>query len=85
MKHSVLFRFSLLSLLFSILVINVQGLKVHTKNGIASYYSQTDVDGIVFVAADTDIDVPITPTSGTAIDLGLSVKWASCNVGATHL
>ncbi len=83
MKHSVLFRFSLLSLLFSILVINVQGLKVHTKNGIASYYSQTDVDGIVFVAADTDIDVPITPTSGTAIDLGLSVKWASCNVGAT--
>ncbi len=25
----------------------------------------------------------VTPTTGKAIDLGLSVKWASCNVGAT--
>ncbi|MBO5263155.1 MAG: hypothetical protein J6B18_02725 [Bacteroidaceae bacterium] len=31
-------------------------------------------------------NIPGTPsvTAGTAIDLGLSVKWASCNVGATQ-
>ena len=37
---------------------------------------------------DNDDNTTITPgtpsvTVGTAIDLGLSVKWASCNVGAT--
>ena len=28
--------------------------------------------------------VPGTPTDSRAVDLGLSVKWASCNVGATQ-
>ena len=37
---------------------------------------------------DNDDNTTVTPgtpsvTAGTAIDLGLSVKWASCNVGAT--
>ena len=38
---------------------------------------------------DNDDNTTVTPgtpsvTAGTAIDLGLSVKWASCNVGATQ-
>jgi len=38
--------------------------------------------------SDDDDNTTVTPgtpsvTVGTAIDLGLSVKWASCNVGAT--
>lgn len=37
---------------------------------------------------DNDDNTTVTPdtpseTAGTAIDLGLSVKWASCNIGAT--
>lgn len=84
MKRTVLFRISLLSLLLSLLAINVQaqGFKVHTKNGTATYYPHAEVDSIVFVTA-INVEVPETPTSGTAIDLGLSVKWAACNVGAT--
>ena len=33
---------------------------------------------------DDDNGIP-TPLEATAVDLGLSVKWASCNVGATNL
>ncbi len=88
MKHSVLFKLSLLSLLFSLLAINVQaqGFTVHEKNKSATYYPHERVDSIVFsTTASTDkpsTDTP-APTSGTAIDLGLSVKWAAYNVGAT--
>ena len=48
-------------------------------------------DGIVYVAGVTKIvdiilngDDEEEPATGEAIDLGLSVKWASCNVGATE-
>ena len=48
-------------------------------------------DGIVDVAGVTKIvdiilngDDEEEPATGEAIDLGLSVKWASCNVGATE-
>ncbi len=42
----------------------------------------TEVVNII-LNPDSDDDTP-TMTTGEAIDLGLSVKWASCNVGATQ-
>ena len=32
---------------------------------------------------DDDSEESSSTTAGTAVDLGLSVKWASCNIGAT--
>ncbi len=44
-----------------------------------------DVTSLVDVILYGDEEEPDTPTitTGEAIDLGLSVKWASCNVGAS--
>ena len=42
-----------------------------------------DVTAVVKAILNGGNTTPITPATGEAIDLGLSVKWASCNVGAT--
>ena len=65
------------------------------SSGAQTLKGDVNGDGIVDVADITEIvdiilhgdkkEEPDTPiiTTGDAIDLGLSVKWASCNVGAT--
>ena len=57
-----------------------QSMNIHYKNGSAVQYNMQDIDYIEF--ADNNQNVPQV-SSGEAIDLGLSVKWASCNLGAS--
>ncbi len=54
-----------------------QGLKIYMSNGTVSEYRAADVEKIVF------LDDSEMPDGVQAVDLGLSVKWASCNLGAT--
>ena len=55
-------------------------------DGTVDIADVTEVVNII-LNPDSDDDTPVlpdTPTTGSrAVDLGLSVKWASCNVGAT--
>ncbi|MBQ8257591.1 MAG: hypothetical protein IJY98_06745 [Bacteroidaceae bacterium] len=55
-------------------------------DGIVDVADVTNVVNII-LNPDSDDDTPAVPdtptTDSRAIDLGLSVKWASCNVGAT--
>lgn len=57
-----------------------QTLNIHYKNGQSVQFDAENIDYIEFTEkAENNTSV----TAGDAIDLGLSVKWASCNVGAT--
>ena len=63
-----------------------QGIVVYQKDGTKVKYPYELIDSIVTYNVGEDVeDEPVTPpaTGATAVDLGLSVKWASCNVGAT--
>ena len=72
-----------LFLVFSIVLLAIAAVAqskfyVYKTDGSATEFLINDVDSISFVA----------PTTGTEngyewVDLGLSVKWATCNVGAT--
>ena len=57
-------------------------------DGVVNIGDVTDLVNIILYGDEgEDPDTPVLPeepaTSSRAIDLGLSVKWASCNVGAT--
>lgn len=69
------------SLLSSVFVIacSAQTMNVHFKNGTKVQFSSEIVDYVDFSEKPT---AP-KPTAGEYVDLGLSVKWASCNLGAT--
>lgn len=54
--------------------INAQNVRVFLKDGTSQTFQSVDVDSVVF-----DADNRFYPT---AVDLGLSVKWATCNLGA---
>lgn len=60
------------------MAIMAQTVNVHFKNGQTIEYPVAKVDYVDFSAKAADPSV----TSGQAIDLGLSVYWASCNLGA---
>ena len=68
---------------------DVNTMYIYRNNGNIEEIPVTDIDSITFTKPATNTpDVPTEPgqptiTAGEAIDLGLSVKWASCNVGAT--
>ena len=60
---------------------------VHLSDGDVESFSVSEVDSVVFV--ETDVDSDDTTSSDTtyingyaAVDLGLSVRWATCNIGA---
>jgi len=55
-----------------------QTVNVHFKNGQVIEYPSDNIDYINFSAKQSDPSV----TSGQVVDLGLSVYWASCNLGA---
>lgn len=63
-----------------------QGVVVYKKDGTHVKFAYEEIDSIVTynVGEDVEEDEPvISPTiDSRAVDLGLSVKWASCNVGA---
>ena len=63
---------------------------IHLTDGTLQRIAVALVDSVTFVSPS--VDTPDTPSDSTsvpnhspaeAIDLGLSVKWACCNVGAT--
>lgn len=58
---------------------SAQTLNVHFKNGTTVNFPKSVVDHIDFSEKAPDP----TLTAGDAVDMGLSVMWASCNVGAT--
>jgi hypothetical protein len=57
-----------------------QTVNVHFKNGQTIKYPSANVDYVDFSAKPTDPAV----TAGQVVDLGLSVYWASCNLGAEN-
>lgn len=60
-------------------VASAQTVNVHFKNGTTVNFPKSVVDHIDFSEKAPDP----TLTAGDAVDMGLSVMWASCNVGAT--
>ena len=59
-------------------------MRVYLSDGNVDTYSVSDVDSVVFVDATEDIvSSDTTYINGyAAVDLGLSVLWATCNIGA---
>lgn len=55
-----------------------QTVNVHFKNGQTIQYPSSNVDYVDFSEKPADPTV----SAGQVVDLGLSVYWASCNVGA---
>lgn len=56
-----------------------QTINIHFKNGQKVQFTEENVDHVDFSPKP---DAP-TLTPGEVVDLGLSVKWASCNLGAS--
>ena len=69
-----------------------QGVAIYKKDGTMVKYAYEEIDSIVTYnyneepGSPSTPDTPVTPPSTSpyeAVDLGLSVKWATFNVGAT--
>lgn len=84
MTHHLLIHLRLLTLaltLCSSLPAISQSIAVYAKDGGRTDFQTKDIESIVFTDADP---LPLNqPSDVKAVDLGLSVKWASCNLGAT--
>lgn len=75
MKKLILSAISLMAMVS----VNAQTVNVHFKNGQVVNFNADNVDYVDFSAKAAEPTV----TAGDAVDLGLSVYWASCNLGAT--
>lgn len=74
MKNRILMRLCLcLAVALFELPLMAQGIIVYKKNGTQVKYSYEAIDSIVTYNSGKNVK---------AVDLGLSVKWATCNVGA---
>ena len=63
---------------FAAITMSAQTVNVHFKNGQTIQFPSGNVDYVDFSAKAPDPTV----TAGAVVDLGLSVYWCSCNVGA---
>lgn len=73
-------KISILSIsVFISLAATAQTINIHYKNGQLVELNSDEIDYVDFSEKASDP----TLTSGEAVDLGLSVLWASCNVGAS--
>ena len=61
------------------LTVQAQTMNVHFKNGTKVEFNSVNVDYVDFTEKPSDP----TLTPGDYVDLGLSIKWASCNLGAS--
>lgn len=68
---------TLVMFIASIVGIYAQGIIVYQKDGTTQYYSYARIDSIVAYDNSANHD-----NGYEFVDLGLSVKWATCNVGA---
>lgn len=67
-------------LAFVICEVSSQGIKVYKRNGTVAKYKYAEID---YVEAYPYEEGQQEPQAHVAVDLGLSVKWATCNVGAS--
>lgn len=65
--------------LLTAMTMNAQTVNVHFKNGQTVRFNSSNVDFVDFSEKPADP----TLTAGEIVDLGLSVYWASCNLGAS--
>lgn len=63
----------------SVSVSYAQGIKVHLKDGNVESYPYSKIDSIVAY----DFRTTNVVNGHEFVDLGLSVRWATCNIGAT--
>ena len=63
---------------FAAITISAQTVNVHFKNGQTVRFNSSNVDHVDFSEKAPDPTV----SAGAVVDLGLSVYWCSCNVGA---
>ena len=92
-QFSILGRLMLLCIACSLSIpSHSQGVAIYKKDGTMVKYAYEEIDSIVTYnygeepGTPTVPDTPVTPPAETqyeAVDLGLSVKWANMNVGAT--
>lgn len=68
---------SIISVAFAV-NLSAQTVNVHFKNGQIIEYPSSNVDYVDFSAKASEPTV----SAGQVVDLGLSVYWASCNLGA---
>ena len=88
MKHFSLLCRLMLICLFCLISMSAfsQGVVIYKKNGAMVKFAYEEIDSIVTYNYGETPGVPVTPPTAPqceAVDLGLSVKWASFNVGAT--
>ncbi len=85
----ILFFFFLISFLHSsVKSQEYDTLFIYRSSGVVERISVSSIDSMTFVAPvpppPAPLPVPVdTFTHPTAVDLGLSVMWASCNIGAS--
>lgn len=77
--------FLVISLVSSICVSAQKQMLVHLKDGSVVKYMMSDVDYVELQGDDesTKPDDSVVGTVGDAVDIGLSIKWASHNYGAS--
>ena len=75
MKKSI----SILAATMFVISSTAQTINIHFKNGQKVQFTEENVDHVDFSPKPDDP----TLTPGEVVDLGLSVKWASCNLGAS--
>lgn len=77
------FLLTTVSLLFRILSLNAQNtMKIHMIDGSVIFYNINEVDSISWNDNDDNSDSS-TEEVYEFVDLGLSVNWATCNIGAS--
>ncbi len=57
-----------------------QTMNIHYKSGQTVQYNMNNIEYVEYTNENPE---NAQVSSGEAVDLGLSVKWASCNIGAT--
>lgn len=75
-------KFTLLLLVsLSVMSGRAQTMYIYYKNGQTVQYNMQNIDRLEFTDKNQSNNAQVS--TDKAVDLGLSVKWASCNVGAT--
>lgn len=75
---------ALLALFMLPTISEAQFYTVYKTDGETVQYKHTDIDSIVFTPYQSVGNDPVEINGHYAVDLGLSVKWAICNVGAEN-
>lgn len=70
-----LLPFALISI--SLVYLNAQVIRIYKGDSVVATYTQAQADRVIF-----DDGQPICDGASQFVDLGLSVKWATCNLGA---